>query len=250
MEWISVLAPPLACGFVIGFLIYYSGVGGGALIIPALIVLFGIAPAMAVGTASVYAAATKVFAGIGHWRGGNVNFRLCIRFCAFAAPGVLCAAPLVGYFSREGGDSFQDGLRYLIAASIALSLFAAQLRPSSPASARWFAPAGFAVGALMGATGVGGGVLIVPALLLLSDETPKRVVGASIVIALALSALTAVIYAGGGQADFRLALWLTAGSLLATPFAARALRVSSQKTVRRVLYILICIALSLMLYGA
>ncbi|MGI9298528.1 MAG: sulfite exporter TauE/SafE family protein [Gammaproteobacteria bacterium] len=249
MEWILPVLPPLACGFVVGFLIYYSGVGGGALIIPALIVLFGVAPSVAVGTASVYAAATKIFAGAGHWRDGNVNIPLCLRFSAFAAPGVLCTAPAVGYFSQTGAESFQDILRYLIAAAIILSLIAAQFRPPAAAAPRFLPPTAFAVGALMGATGVGGGVLIAPALLLLSGETPKRVVGASIVIALALSALTAVIYAGGGQINYHLALWMAAGSLLAVAPAARVLRASSQRTVRRTLHILIVAALLLMLRG-
>lgn len=249
MEWILSVLPQLACGFVIGFLIYYSGVGGGALVIPALIVLFGVAPSVAVGTASVYAAATKIFAGAGHWRSGNVNTALCMRVSAFAAPGVLCSAPAINYFSQTGGESFQDVLRYLIVAAIVLSLFAAQFRPVA-GGAPWLLPvASFVVGVLMGATGVGGGVLIAPLLLLLSGESPKRVVGASIVIALVLSALTAVIYAGGGQINYELALWMTAGSLLAIAPAAWLLRVSSQRTVRRTLYVLIVIALLLMLRG-
>lgn len=253
MESLAFALAPLACGFVIGFLIYYSGVGGGALVIPAMIVLFQTEPSVAVGTASVYAAATKIFAGIGHWRDGNVNARLCLRFSLFAAPGVLCAAPLVAYFAQSGDESFrelfQNGLRYAIAAAVAISLFAAQFRPAAGMSPKLLPPAGFLVGVLMGATGVGGGVLIVPALLLLSAENPKRVVGASIIIALALSALTAFIYAGGGQIDYPLALWMSAGSILAIAPAARLLRASSQKTVRRTLHILIFIALLLMLFG-
>lgn len=251
-EWILSGVPQFLCGFAVGFLIAYSGVGGGAVVIPAMIVLFGEPAAAAVGTASIYAAATKTAAAAEHWRGGNVNGKLCAKFTAAAAPGVLLSAAAVAFFSRheELGESFQTGLRYFIAAVIALSLAAAQFRPAAGGRTRAaLMPAAFAVGAVMGATGVGGGVLIIPALLLLSGETPKRIVGASIVIALALSALAALVYWGGGQINFPLAAWMTAGSLLAVKPAAHALRLSSQKTARRVLILATAAALLLMVGG-
>ncbi|MBE8158543.1 MAG: sulfite exporter TauE/SafE family protein [Betaproteobacteria bacterium] len=250
MEWILSGAPQLLCGFAVGFLICYSGVGGGAIVIPAIVVLFGVPASVAVGTASVFAAATKIAAGAEHWRRGNINGKLCAAFTAAAAPGVLLSAGLVAHYAGDLGESFQTGLRYCIAAAIALSLAAAQFRPAAGGGRRAaFLPAAFAVGVVMGATGVGGGVLIIPALLLLSDETPKRVVGASIIIALALSALTAAVYFGGGQINLSLALWMTAGALLAIKPAAQALAASSQKTVRRVLNAVIASALLLMLGG-
>lgn len=248
-EWIASALPQLICGFVIGFLICYSGVGGGALIIPVLVVLFALPPSIAVGTASVYATATKVFAGAEHWRTGNINRKLCAVFALAAAPGVVISAAAVNYFAQGEDPSFQTVLRYLIAAAIIISLLLAQFSPKQGASSRMLPAAAFAVGVLMGATGIGGGVLIAPALLLLSGETPKRVVGASIIIALALSALTAIIYASGGQVQYDTALWMTVGSLLAIPPASYVLRLSSQKTVRRVLTLLILIALILLLFG-
>ena len=252
MEWILAGLPPLLFGFAAGFLICYSGVGGGAVVVPAVIVFFAQPVSVAVGTASIYAAATKIAAGIAHWKSGNVNGKLCAIFAAAAAPGVLLSAALVAYFSQlpEIKESFQTGLRYFIAAVIALSLAAAQFRPAAGARAL---PAllfsAFMTGAVMGATGIGGGVLIIPALLLLSGESPKRIVGASIIIALALSALTAAVYAGGGQINIPLAAWMTAGSLLSIKPASWALNRSSQKTVRRALNTVIAAALLLMLGG-
>ncbi|MGI9306525.1 MAG: sulfite exporter TauE/SafE family protein, partial [Gammaproteobacteria bacterium] len=223
MEWLAAGLPQLLCGFVIGFLIAYSGVGGGAAVIPAMIVFFNLPASAAVGTASIYAAATKTAAGFAHWRIGNVGWRLCAQFTAAAAPGVLLSAGFVAYFSRhaEFSETLQTALRYCIVAVIAFSLVVAQFKPSgNKRSLPLLRAAAFAVGIVMGATGIGGGVLIVPALLLLSGESPKRVIGASIIIALALSTLAAAIYSGAQQADYALAAWMSCGAFLAAKPAA------------------------------
>ena len=257
MDGIISIIPYLACGFVIGFLIAYSGVGGGALVIPVFVTLFDLSPALAVGTASVYATITKATAGFGHWRSHNINQRLCMTFSVVAIPGVLISAIgvnfLLQHFEKQPQalETMQTTLVYLIALAIALSLIIAQYRPTGTKkiSPAWLAIAAFIVGLVMGLTGVGGGVLIVPSLLLLTDEPPKRVVGNSIVIALVLSLLTAIIYTGGGKADYELALWMSVGSFLSIKPAMLLLQKSSEKTVRYALNVLIVIALVLMLTG-
>lgn len=251
MEWLDPVSQALLCGAVLGFLIHYSGVGGGVLVLPALTVLFGLPTSVAVGTASLYAAATKVVSGARHWRSGNVNGRLCLKFSVAAVPGLLISAKAVNYFARDGGDEFQAMLEYLVAAAIALSLVAAQFRGGQTGANRRFAlpAAAFAIGLVMGATGVGGGVLIVPALLLLSAESPKRVVGASVVIAVVLSALTAWVYGRGEQIEYALAGWLVIGSLPGIWLGEAVLRRSSEKAVRKTLNVLILVALVAMLWG-
>ncbi|MGU9951543.1 MAG: sulfite exporter TauE/SafE family protein [Gammaproteobacteria bacterium WSBS_2016_MAG_OTU1] len=252
MEFFISGLPMLACGFIIGFLICYSGVGGGALVIPAAILFFGMPPSIAIGTASIYAATTKIVAGVEHWRIGNVPWKLCGIFIVAAAPGVLLAAVPINYFSQqEGAEEIQTLLRYLVAAAIALSLIGGQLRTKEgvKVSRPLFVITAFFIGAMMGATGIGGGILIIPALFLLSDESAKRIVGASIIIALVLSSLAALIYAGGGQIDYVFAGWMLVGSLLAIAPASIALRRSSQTIVRKILNVLIVIALILMLWG-
>ena len=252
-EWMLAGAPSfLACGFVIGFLICYSGVGGGALAVPAAVLLFDMPVSMAVGSASVYAAATKVAAGAEHWRIGNVPWKMCGLFAAAAVPGVLLTAGPINYFTRDGGaEELQTALRYLVAGAIALSLLAAHFRP---AAAGEYSPpkllsAAFVIGMMMGATGIGGGILIVPALLLLSGHEVRKVIGASIVIAVALSALVAFVYAGGGQIDYRFAGWMLVGSLPAIIPASWALRRSSPKAVQWILNVLIVAVLVMMVWG-
>ena len=258
MDFVALAPQALLCGFVIGFLICLTGVGGGVLVIPAVAFFFDQPPSVAVGTAGVYAALTKIIAGAEHARIGNINYKLFARVTAAAAPGALLAAAAVNamlHFRPEFRGELQDGLRGAVIAAILLSLFFSQFkaaRMTGENRREKTAPllvGAFAVGAVMGLTGVGGGVLIAPLLLLLGGETPKRIVGASILIALALSALSAAVYAGGGQVNYELALWMSAGSLLAAPLGSRLLRRVSEEFVRRTLVGLIVAAAILMALG-
>ena len=249
----------LLCGFVVGFLICFTGVGGGVLVIPAVSFFFDQPPSVAVGTAGLYATLTKILAGAEHARIGNINYKLFARVTAAAAPGALLAAAMVNlllHFRPETHEKMQDILRGAVIAAILLSLYFSQIRPKSgenKSESESQAPlliGAFAVGLIMGLTGVGGGVLIAPLLLTLGGETPKRIVGASILIALALSALSAAVYAGGGQVNYELALWMTVGAMLATPLGSRLLRRVSEEFVRRSLVGLILAAAVLMAAGS
>ena len=253
MDFFAVMPEALLCGFVVGFLICFTGVGGGVLVIPAVSFFFDQPPSVAVGTAGVYAALTKIMAGAEHARIGNINYRLFARVTAAAAPGALLAAAAVNatlHLRPESQGQLQDALRGAVIAAILLSLYFAQFRarPASGGKTPLLLGA-FAVGLVMGLTGVGGGVLIAPLLMVAGGETPKRIVGASILIALALSALSAAVYAGGGQVNYELALWMTIGSLMATPLGSRLLRRVSEEFVRRALVGLILAAAVLMAVG-
>ena len=258
MDFIVMSPEALLCGFVVGFLICFTGVGGGVLVIPAVSFFFDQPPSVAVGTAGLYAALTKILAGAEHARIGNINYKLFARVAAAAAPGALLAAAIVNlllHYQPEARDKLQDILRGAVIAAILLSLYFSQIRPKSaenktaPETKAPLLIGAFAVGLVMGLTGVGGGVLIAPLLLTLGGETPKRIVGASILIALALSALSAAVYAGGGQINYELALWMTVGSMLATPLGSRLLRRVSEEFVRRSLVGLILAAAILMAAG-
>lgn len=256
-------APAFLSGVIIGGLICFTGVGGGVLVIPVLTFFFGLPVSIAVGTASAYTAITKVMAGVEHLRIRNVNVPLFLRLSAWALPGLLLSALTVNlllhHFPAHGG-TVQEALRLAVifAIFLSLALILGDRRPPANANGEAnaaayshaaLAVAGISIGVVMGATGIGGGVLIAPALLLIARETPKRVVGTSIVTALVLSALTALLYSAGEQLDWRLALWMSAGSLVAIPLASRALRRAPERVVKKVLLLLIGIAVLLMLTG-
>lgn len=258
MEWLlSLIADPAAvaaavlCGFIIGWLICFTGVGGGVLVIPALAFFFNLPVSLAVGTASAYTTLTKLMAGAEHIRIRNVNYGLFLRLTGWALPGLLTSALIINYLlSRypEYEAQVQTVLRGAVIGVILLSFLLIWRGSSAAGTMRQsrLALCGGAIGLIMGATGIGGGVLIAP-VLLLAGETPKRVVGTSILIALALSGLTAALYSAGGQLSLSLAIWMSAGSLLALPIASRTLRRAPEAVVKKSLLILILIAVALML---
>jgi uncharacterized membrane protein YfcA len=84
-------------------------------------------------------------------------------------------------------------------------------------------------GMLVGATGTGGGVLVVPALMAEGSESTQRIIGTSLIIGLILSAVTALFYGAAGSLNLPMALWMTGGSLLAMPLARYVFtKISSQ----------------------
>ncbi|MGI9338946.1 MAG: sulfite exporter TauE/SafE family protein [Gammaproteobacteria bacterium] len=258
MDWLFI-GQALACGFAMGFLISFSGVGGGVLVIPALSLFFGLPISAAIGTASAYTALTKVFAAAEHWRRGHIHFGLFWRFLAGAAPGAILTAAAINltlHWQPQYREIVQGSLKVLVIAAIIAAIFfmffvkgkGNDKSGGGGKTSRTTTASGFGIGMIMGATGIGGGVLIVPALLA-GGELPKRVVGTSIIIALALSALSALVYAGGGQVRFDLMLWMLAGSVFAVPVGGYVLHRSSEVFVRHALVVVVSAALVMMLIG-
>ena len=259
MDWLlSLIGDPAAiaaavlCGFIIGWLICFTGVGGGVLVIPTLAFFFNLPISLAIGTASAYTTLTKLMAGAEHIRIRNVNYSLFLRLTGWAVPGLLTSAFIINYLLSDYPEyeiQVQQVLRWTVIGAILLSLLMLWRgrAPAGASRARRLAPFGIAIGLIMGATGIGGGVLIAPVLLLFGNETPKRVVGTSILIALALSGLTAALYSAGNQLAPTLAIWMSAGSLLALPIASRTLRRVPETVVQKSLFALIFIAILLML---
>ena len=102
-------------------------------------------------------------------------------------------------------------------------------------------------GALVGATGVGGGVLIVPSLMAASTESVKRIIGTSVILGLMLSIVTGLVYGAAGALAWRIAFLMTVGALLAMPVAGRLFKRSSDAQVRMLSAALIAIAIAGML---
>src|SRR5689334_25140180 len=76
-------------GFGVGVLVGTTGMGGGSLMTPLLILLFGIKPVVAVGTDLAYAAITKTAGGLMHWRKGTVQKDLALWLAVGSCPGAV-----------------------------------------------------------------------------------------------------------------------------------------------------------------
>lgn len=101
MEWMQTFA-----GFLVGAMVGMTGVGGGALMTPILVLVFGFSPALAVGTDLWFAAITKSVGGITHHRRGNVDWEVLRRLLLGSVPASLLT---LMWLSLSGTSQFRQG---------------------------------------------------------------------------------------------------------------------------------------------
>jgi uncharacterized protein len=205
-----------------GLLIYLSGVGAGVIVVPVMVTLFGIPVATAVGTASLFSVACKIAAGLSHVQQRNVSRRLLRAFlpaavvaCLWLAAVISLALPTVW---PQGKSQVEWSLKLLVLAVGSLAVASIYVPQVKQALMRLrIRTTALITGMLVGATGTGGGVLVVPALMAEGSESTQRIIGTSLIIGLILSAVTALFYGAAGSLNLPMALWMTGGSLLAMP---------------------------------
>src|SRR5438477_376696 len=91
----------VASGFGVGLLVGMTGVGGGSLMTPLLILLFGIHPSTAVGTDLLYAAATKTGASLVHGLSRSIHWPAVIRLACGSIPAAVLTLVLMAHFNRD-----------------------------------------------------------------------------------------------------------------------------------------------------
>lgn len=236
-------------GFIVGVLVGLTGMGGGALMTPTLILLHLARPTLAVGTDLVWNALTKAVGSAVHLRQATVDKAIVKRLAVGSLPGALLGIAVLAYLRRLGVGT-QDKLVVevlgvaLMAAAVGLfvrSVFGAQLpRLGQEGLSRgpaWLTTAlGFFVGFLVSVTSVGSGSLIVACLVFIYPTTPlRRIVGSDIVNALMLVGLSAAGHLGIGSIDTRLLLALLVGSIPGVWIGSRMSAMFPEKILRPVL---------------
>jgi uncharacterized membrane protein YfcA len=215
-----------ASGLGVGFLVGLTGVGGGSLMTPLLVLLFGIHPATAVGTDLLYAAATKATGTLVHGLKGSIEWRVTLRLACGSVPAATVTLILL---HRYGMDSPRASSLIQIVLGVALLITAVALvfRPQlaafaarhqrAPAPVRTFwltIVTGAVLGALVSLTSVGAGAIGVTVLLLLYPTLPTtRIVGSDIAHAVPLTLLAGAGHWLLGSIDWSLLLSLLVGSL-------------------------------------
>lgn len=220
---ISILPAILAVGSgaIIGLVLGLVGGGGSILAVPLLVYVVGVPSAhIAIGTAAIAVALNAALSLAAHARLGTVKWRCAL---VFAGAGVLGSA-----LGAELGKAI-DGQRLLaLFGLVMVAVGLSMLRPSSkpanenvrltPASAPYLVPRliglGFGVGTIAGFFGIGGGFLIVPALMLATGMALPNAIGTSLVAVVAFGLATAGSYAISGFIDWPLALLVIAGGVV------------------------------------
>jgi uncharacterized protein len=213
-------------GFCVGLLVGMTGVGGGSLMTPLLILLFGIHPATAVGTDLLYAAATKSGGTLVHGLNRNIDWRVVGRLATGSVPMTaltLLALSGFGIYSGAARGLITAVLSGALAATAVvlifrnriLAFFAAHLGGLSPRrTAALTVVLGGALGVLVSISSVGAGALGVTAIILLYPRLPTaRIVGSDIAHAVPLTLVAGLGHWVLGSIDCHLLGALLAGSL-------------------------------------
>lgn len=228
----------VAAGALTGFVVGMTGVGGGALMTPLLLLAFGTAPLTAVGTDLWFAAITKVAVSGLHMRQRLIDWPVVTRLWMGSLPGsALTLLWMAGRPVDESGIGFIRGAVALAVCLTAASLLAdTPLRAlgtragtaadAVPAPTRWTTPVTIAAGALLGVvvtlTSVGAGALGVVVLVRLypSRLTPPRLVATDIAHAVPLALCAGLGHLAIGRVDVGLLRDLLAGSIPAALIGA------------------------------
>jgi uncharacterized membrane protein YfcA len=213
-------------GFVVGLLVGMTGVGGGSLMTPLLILLFGVHPATAVGTDLLYAAATKSGGGLVHGFARSIDWLVVRRLATGSVPATIATLAFLSQLDLDGA-----GARSLITfvLSFALFLTAFVLVFGGPLVRLYRARVaaldvrhtaistvlvGAALGVLVSISSVGAGAIGVVALVLLYPQLPMaRIVGSDIVHAVPLTLIAGSGHWLMGSVDWQIIGALLAGSL-------------------------------------
>lgn len=216
-------------GFGVGMIVGMTGVGGGALMTPILVLLFSVAPAAAVGTDLWFAALTKIVGGTVHHRHSGVDWQVFRRLSLGSLP---ASAITLWWLYATGASQIKSGFllnalgAVLLLTAVAMLFrqrihaFGRSLRSATPERFKRAQPvltvvAGATLGFLVSLTSVGAGALGTVMLLYLYPlrMTPSRLVGTDIVHAVPLTLLAGAGHLAMGNVDFRLLGFLLLGSV-------------------------------------
>jgi uncharacterized protein len=216
----------VASGFAVGFLVGMTGVGGGSLMTPLLILLFGVHPTTAVGTDLLYAASTKTVGTLVHARARTVDWRLVGLLAIGSIPATIVTIFVLSHFDLQSTAAqhvitLTLGIVLLITAAFLIlggnirHRFADRLSSISPGRAATLTILlGLVMGVLVTATSVGAGAIGVTVLLLLHPNMPAgRVVGSDIAHAVPLTLLAGVGHWYLGSINWALLVPLLIGSV-------------------------------------
>lgn len=213
-------------GVFVGVLVGLTGVGGGSLMTPLLVLMFGFHPATAVGTDLLYASATKTAGTAVHGKYGTVDWQVVGRLAMGSLPAAVVSLLALAWFGAHATSMAEVISSTLGVALIltAISIFfrktiIARLTPVFVGSdeqhiGRYTIILGVVLGVLVSLTSVGAGALGMTALLVLYPKVPvARLVGSDIAHAVPLTLIAGIGHLSMGSVDLWLLLSLLLGSI-------------------------------------
>jgi uncharacterized protein len=230
--------PFVASGLVVGALVGLTGVGGGSLMTPLLVLLFGIHPATAVGTDLLYAGLTKISGSTVHSLHGSIEWRVVRRLALGSAPMAVLTLLALKHFGAGAGQA-NSAITTTLGVALLLTSASLLFRPwlvakskplferlSDSQIAAATVALGAALGVLVSISSVGAGAIGVTVLLMLYPKmSTLRIVGSDIAHAVPLTLIAGAGHWFLGSIDWPLLVSLLIGSVpgvaIASHFAGR-----------------------------
>ncbi len=247
-------------GFVVGLIVGLTGVGGGSLMTPILIFLFGVKPYLAVGTDLLFAAFTKMGGTVKLARSGRVDWRIVAHLSVGSIPAsliTLYTLRTLGAASTTVQHLMTSTLGFALLLTAAVTLYKALLggKPRVVATGaalaeatrprHWSLPVlfGALIGSLVTLTSVGAGAIGVTVLLVLYPLLPlPRIVAADIAYAVPLTLVAGLGHASLGSVDWHLLVTLLAGSLPGIWLGTHLMSKTPERLIRSLLSVLLAYA--------
>ena len=255
-------------GLLIGFLVGLTGMGGGSLLAPIMILFFRIPPVWAVGTDIAYSTVTKAVGSIVHIRQKSVNFKVALWLACGSVPATVLSVSLVYYIRKHYGNAVNSVIIHSIGFTLILVAVLLILKPyimrrldsrkeeirkqavfagkefSEKRTILWekryrpivTALVGAFVGFLVGLTSVGSGTLIIVSMAFLYPRlTSRELVGTDVFQAFMLLASGAIAYLNAGTINWTIAGLLLIGSLPGVLLGSRLSKYIPDRYLRPVL---------------
>jgi uncharacterized membrane protein YfcA len=232
-----VLAAAIGPGILIGAALGLLGGGGSVLTVPIFVYVLGFSPREAIAMSLAVVGATSAVGTASHWRAGNVNVRMAVVFGGVAMSGTLFGVRLARFLT--------GATQLVIFGAVMLAAAAFMLRgrapfdeargtlPAQPVlSILKVVPGGLLVGTLTGIVGVGGGFLIVPALVLMRLSL-RQAVGTSLLIITGTCVVGFLGYLGQVRLDWTAMTLVAAGTLPGIALGSYLHRFVPQSALRR-----------------
>lgn len=214
-------------GLVVGTAVGATGVGGGSLMTPILILFYGISPALAVGTDLLYASISKSFGVLLHGRNGSLDWAIVGWLSVGSVPAAFLTLVMLDQIGSSAGldrlikltlsaavivTALFTLCQELLASRLRMDRVRAELPPTTQRALT--VAAGVLIGTVVTISSVGAGVIGMMILLLLYPKhAPIRIVGSDLAHAVLITAIAGAGHARMGSVNYELLGWLLLGAL-------------------------------------
>jgi uncharacterized membrane protein YfcA len=212
-------------GLLIGLLVGFTGMGGGSLMTPLLVLFFGFKPSIAIGTDIVHGAIFKSFGAVQHRRLGHVHARLTAWMLLGSAPFSIMGVALSWWLKKHYGDGYEHAAKLVLGVALVICGLAFLVKAylhSIPEDKPFLLTnrdraiafaTGVVGGFVVGLTSVGSGTLFGLVMLIAFPLTAAKIVGTDIFHAAVLLAVAGAGHLMAGHVDLGATGWLLIGSV-------------------------------------